>query len=133
MRFSIWKVRSLGYIGCLPERKASVAEHHVSRRRRPVRYQEAAHFELDQRPLWFCRRPVREEDQKKFVAQVQHFEAASCDLEVEAAVLMGLDVGESPLKAQQRAAVRHPVRSDEALGKVGCRGAERSVPNRQTD
>src|SRR2546426_12481918 len=82
-------------IGCLPERKASVAEHHVSRRRRPVRYQEAARLELDQRPLWFCRRAVRKEDQKKFVAQVQHLETASCDLEVEAAVLMSRDVGES--------------------------------------
>jgi hypothetical protein len=43
-----------------------------------------------------CRLPVREEDQKEFVAQVQHLETASCDLEVEAAVLMGLDIGESP-------------------------------------
>ena len=46
--------------------------------------------------LRFCRLPVREEDQKEFVAQVQHLETASCDLEVEAAVLMGLDIGESP-------------------------------------
>jgi predicted phosphoribosyltransferase len=41
------------------------------------------------------RRPVREEDQKEFVAQVQHLETASCDLEVEATVLTSLDVGES--------------------------------------
>src|SRR6185503_4474144 len=34
-------------IGRLAERKASVAEHHVSRCRRPVRYQEAARFKLD--------------------------------------------------------------------------------------
>src|SRR5438046_3838253 len=49
-------------IGRLPERKASVAQDHVSRRRRSVRYQEAARLELDQRPLRFCRLPVREED-----------------------------------------------------------------------
>src|SRR5437868_9966536 len=83
-------------IGRLQERKASVAKDHVSRRRRPVRYQEAARLELDQRPLRFCRLLVHKEDQKEFVAQVQHLETASCDLEVEAAVLMGLDIGESP-------------------------------------
>src|SRR5438552_8221226 len=83
-------------IGRLPERKASVAEHHVSRCRRPVRYQEAARVELDQRPLRLCRLPVHEEDQKKLVAQVQHLETASRDLEVEAAVLIGLDIGEAP-------------------------------------
>ena len=83
-------------IGRLPERKASVAEDHVSRCRRPVRYQEAARLELDQRPLRLCRLPVREEDQKEFVAQVQHLKTASCDLEVEAAVLMGVDIGETP-------------------------------------
>src|SRR6202023_1383563 len=66
-------------IGRLPERKASVAENHVSRCRRPVGYQEAARFELDQRPLRFCRLPVREEDQKEFVAQVKHLETASCE------------------------------------------------------
>src|SRR5207245_9079942 len=73
-------------IGRLPERKASIAEDHISRCRRPVRYQEAARLELDQRLLRFCRLPVREEDQKEFVAQVQHLETASCDLEVKAAV-----------------------------------------------
>jgi hypothetical protein len=46
--------------------------------------------------LRFCRLLVREEDQKEFVAQVQHLETAGCDLEVEAAVLMCLNIGESP-------------------------------------
>src|SRR5437762_3608536 len=80
----------------LPEGKASVAEDHVSRCRRPLRYQEAARLDLDQRPLRFCRLPMREQDQQELVAQVQHLETASCDLEVEAAVLMGLDIGEPP-------------------------------------
>src|SRR6266702_7803631 len=83
-------------IGRLPERKASVAEDHVSRCRRPVRYQETARLELDQRPLRSCRLPVREEDQKELMAQVQHLETASCALEIEAAVLMSLDIGETP-------------------------------------
>src|SRR5436190_23519684 len=83
-------------IGRLQERKASVAEDHVSRCGRPVRYPEAARLELDQRTLRFCGFLVHEEDQKEFVAQVQHLEAASCDLEVKAAVLMGLDIGETP-------------------------------------
>src|SRR5207248_11464026 len=83
-------------IGRLPERKASVAEDHVSRRRRPVRYQEAARLELNQRPLRFCRLPGREEDQKEFVAQVQLLETAICDLEIEAAVPTCLDNGDSP-------------------------------------
>src|SRR5438552_15195547 len=63
----------------LPEREASVAEDHVSRCRRPVRYQEAARFDVDQRPLRFCRLAVRGADQEEFVAQVQHREMASCD------------------------------------------------------
>jgi hypothetical protein len=50
---------------------------------------------VDQRPLQFCRLPVQEEDQREFVLQVQHLETASCDLEVEAAVLVALDIGES--------------------------------------
>jgi hypothetical protein len=83
-------------IGRLPKRKASVAEDHLSWCRRPVRHQETARLELDQSFLRFCRLAVREEDQKEFVAQIQHLETASCDLEIEAALLMGLDIGESP-------------------------------------
>src|SRR5438477_6954708 len=111
-------VLSWAEIGRLPERKASVAEDHVSRCRRPVRYQEPSRLELNQRPLRFCRLPVREEDQKEFVAQVQHLETARCDLEVEAAVLMGLARGESPRERGNELLVRHPVRCDEAPGKV---------------
>src|SRR5436190_3012583 len=69
-------------IGRLQERKASVAKYHVSRCGRPVRYHKAARVELDQRLLRFCRLLAHEEDQKEFVAQVQHLETAGCDLEV---------------------------------------------------
>ncbi|OWK19125.1 hypothetical protein AJ88_48765 [Mesorhizobium amorphae CCBAU 01583] len=64
------------------------------------------------------RLPVCEEDQKEFVAQIQYLETACCDVEVEASVLVGLYIGETPREHGDQLLVRHPMRRDEALGKV---------------
>ena len=75
-------------------------------------------FEPNLRPLRFRRLPVREEDQKEFVAEIQHLETASCHLEVEASLLISLDIGKSPRECGNELLVRHSVRSHEALGEV---------------
>src|SRR3954451_12754733 len=105
-------------IGRLSEREASVAQHHFSRPSRPIRNYEPTGLEPDLRPLGFGRFPVREEDQKQLVAEVEHLETPGCHVKFKAPLPISLDIGKSPRQCGDQLLVRHSVRSLEVLREV---------------
>ena len=102
----------------LAEGEVAVAQDHVPGPGWPLGDQEPAVVEPDQRALRRDRLALGEEHQQQLVAQVQDLEPAGGDVELEAAPLVRLEVGELPRQQGDDLRRRQAVRRLEALGEV---------------